>query len=207
MTNRMHKLLTNTDFSASHWQDFFDEILTVADASTLEKFIAQSPTIWLCTAIKEWPDLLKQLSAKGMDVAVLAMAPSLEEAKLALGLGARAYLQATASTELLNNVKTTLEAGGYWLPNDLLLHLVGQFNSLMSNAQSETADSRLAALTQREQEVCKEVAKGYSNKLIARRLGITERTVKEHLSHSFSKLGVKDRMHVMLLINGKLGAH
>ncbi|MDR9426350.1 MAG: hypothetical protein RI567_13870, partial [Marinobacter sp.] len=131
----MHKLLTNTDFSASHWQDFFDEILTVADASTLEKFIAQSPTIWLCTAIKEWPDLLKQLSAKGMDVAVLAMAPSLEEAKLALGHGARAYLQATASTELLNNVKTTLEAGGYWLPNDLLLHLVGQFNSLMSNAQ------------------------------------------------------------------------
>lgn len=206
MTNRMHKLLKSRDFGASHWDEFFDQTLTIADASTLEKFTAQSPTIWLCTAIKEWHELVKQLSARGMDVAVLAMTPSLEEAKLALGHGARAYLQATASTELLNNVKATLNAGGYWLPNDLLLHLVGQFNSLMSNAHRETTDSRLTSLTQREKEVCKEVAKGYSNKLIARRLGITERTVKEHLSHSFSKLGVKDRMQVMLLVNGKLGA-
>jgi DNA-binding NarL/FixJ family response regulator len=35
---------------------------------------------------------------------------------------------------------------------------------------------------------------------------ITERTVKEHLSRSFAKLGLKDRMQVMLLINGKLAS-
>jgi DNA-binding NarL/FixJ family response regulator len=82
---------------------------------------------------------------------------------------------------------------------------VGQFSNVLADKQEETTDPRLASLTTREQEVCQLVARGYSNKVIANRLGITERTVKEHLSHSFAKLNVKDRMQIMLLVNGKLG--
>ena len=46
-------------------------------------------------------------------------------------------------------------------------------------------------------------AKGDSNRLIAESLGITERTVKEHMGSVFRKLGVKDRMQLMLLVTGQ----
>jgi DNA-binding NarL/FixJ family response regulator len=201
----MHYLLTSRSFNTPQWESFFDGTVTAEDIHELASPENSIQGLWLCTAVDQWPSLVEQLSAAGINVAVLALAPSAEEAKSALSRGAKAYLQASASSELLRNAQTTLEAGGYWLPNELLLHLVDQFSNVLAEKQEETTDPRLASLTMREQEVCQLVARGHSNKVIANRLGITERTVKEHLSHSFAKLNVKDRMQIMLLVNGKLG--
>ncbi len=200
----MHYLLTNRKFGASHWHQFFDKVLHVSDNQPLDKALEHAQTVWLCTAIDEWPTLLERFSTNGRHVAVLALSPSPDEAKKALSRGAQAYVSATAPLELLRNVKTTIAAGGYWIPNELMLHMLEQFNSVLRAEDTLKPDSRLNKLTQRELQVCREVANGDSNKMIARRLHITERTVKEHLSRSFAKLGVKDRMQVMLLVNGKL---
>jgi DNA-binding NarL/FixJ family response regulator len=54
------------------------------------------------------------------------------------------------------------------------------------------------ALTSREQEVLMLLAAGLSNRHIARRLGIAEKTVKNHVAAVFSKLGVHDRTHAAL---------
>ena len=48
-------------------------------------------------------------------------------------------------------------------------------------------------LTQREAEVLREIAAGYSNREIADRLSISEATVKTHVGSVFAKLGVRDR--------------
>jgi DNA-binding NarL/FixJ family response regulator len=53
-------------------------------------------------------------------------------------------------------------------------------------------------LTPREREVLLMVAEGLPNKLIARRLGISERTVKGHLTHIFERIGVTDRTQAAL---------
>lgn len=53
-------------------------------------------------------------------------------------------------------------------------------------------------LTQREQEVLEALAKGMSNKEIAGALGITEKTVKVHVSHILAKFGVYDRTQAIL---------
>lgn len=53
-------------------------------------------------------------------------------------------------------------------------------------------------LTPREREVLTLVAAGLANKQIARRLGITERTVKAHLTSVFARLGVEDRTQAAL---------
>jgi DNA-binding NarL/FixJ family response regulator len=53
-------------------------------------------------------------------------------------------------------------------------------------------------LTDREQEILALVAHGLPNKLIARRLGISERTVKGHLTHIFERIGVSDRTQAAL---------
>ena len=53
-------------------------------------------------------------------------------------------------------------------------------------------------LTAREREVLVMVAEGLSNKLIARRLEISEKTVKAHLTHIFERIGVSDRTQAAL---------
>ncbi len=53
-------------------------------------------------------------------------------------------------------------------------------------------------LSAREEEVLRLVADGLANKQIARRLGITERTVKAHLTSVFSRIGVQDRTQAAL---------
>jgi DNA-binding NarL/FixJ family response regulator len=58
--------------------------------------------------------------------------------------------------------------------------------------------NRQGELSPREEEVLRLVAQGLANKLIARRLSISERTVKAHLTNIFNRLGVSDRTQAAL---------
>jgi DNA-binding NarL/FixJ family response regulator len=64
--------------------------------------------------------------------------------------------------------------------------------------QARTAARPAADLTKREREVLALVAAGLANKQIARRLGISEKTVKSHLTRVFSVIGVTDRTQAAL---------
>jgi two-component system nitrate/nitrite response regulator NarL len=59
--------------------------------------------------------------------------------------------------------------------------------------------SRLAALSPREQEILRGIARGQGNKEIARTLGIAETTVKIHVQHILRKLGVSSRVHAAVI--------
>jgi DNA-binding NarL/FixJ family response regulator len=61
------------------------------------------------------------------------------------------------------------------------------------SARTDAASNPVVELTARETEVLGLVRQGLSNKQIARRLGITERTVKAHLTSCFQRIGVLDR--------------
>jgi DNA-binding NarL/FixJ family response regulator len=64
--------------------------------------------------------------------------------------------------------------------------------------EARSAPDPLAGLSQREREVLALLPQGLSNKLIARRLGISEKTVKSHLTQIFRELGVTDRTQAAL---------
>ncbi|MFL6181276.1 MAG: response regulator [Actinomycetes bacterium] len=66
------------------------------------------------------------------------------------------------------------------------------------SARSESPSRADIELTARETEVLVLVRAGLSNKQIARRLGITERTVKAHLTSCFQRIGVVDRTQAAL---------
>jgi DNA-binding NarL/FixJ family response regulator len=60
-------------------------------------------------------------------------------------------------------------------------------------------DSHVTPLTQREAQLVNHVRNGLKNKEIARALGITEGTVKGHLSRLFRKVGARDRFELALV--------
>jgi DNA-binding NarL/FixJ family response regulator len=62
-----------------------------------------------------------------------------------------------------------------------------------TNGVHPSLDPRLAALTDRELEILRLLARGHGNPEIARMLNITENTVMKHVSHLMSKLGVRNR--------------
>ena len=64
--------------------------------------------------------------------------------------------------------------------------------------EARTAGSPLDALSEREREVLSLVARGLPNKLIARELSISEKTVKTHLTNVFRTIGVTDRTQAAL---------
>jgi DNA-binding NarL/FixJ family response regulator len=107
----------------------------------------------------------------------------------AIDAGALGYLLKDADAdEIVRGVRAAHE-GGSPLDPRVAVTLVQQ-----RRATDNAADS----LTPREREVLDCVAEGLPNKLIARRLGIAERTVKAHLTRVFSVLGVTDRTQAAL---------
>ncbi|MCU1458725.1 MAG: two component transcriptional regulator, LuxR family [Actinomycetia bacterium] len=75
---------------------------------------------------------------------------------------------------------------------------------VMLDAKRERPTPR--ELSAREEEVLRLVAEGLANKQIARRLGITERTVKAHLTSVFNRIGVQDRTQAALWARDNLPA-
>jgi DNA-binding NarL/FixJ family response regulator len=107
-----------------------------------------------------------------------------------LYLGVHGYVPFREVADQLLPAVYTVMQGGYWMPS-----LCGADQP----ARSGTAPSasRPAALTNREQEVLRLVARRHSNKEIAGILCISERTVKFHVSNVLSKLQMHDRTRLI----------
>lgn len=126
-------------------------------------------------------------------------APDDAEAFAALQAGCAGYCHAAAPLETLRQVLDVVATGGIWAGQALVQRLLAAVNRL---PQKAVADDPLKSLSEREREVAILAARGKANKVIARELVITERTVKAHLSAAFQKLRVEDRVQLALLVNG-----
>ncbi len=164
---------------------------------------AGSAVLWLhlATAQGEPAALVRALreSAPGCPRLVLSNVPNEAEGLAVLEAGAAGYTSSLTTAELLRQIDTVVENGGLWVGPELLQRLLAALATRATGAQSA---SRLSHLSPREQQVAHAVARGASNKEIARELDITERTVKAHLSAIFQQLGVRDRLQLSILVNG-----
>ena len=109
--------------------------------------------------------------------------------------GARGYLLKDVSLDRLTQAIRTLAAGGDLIQPALTEHLG---RSLESRRCEFPCLENPDPLTGREIGVLRLLAGGYSNREIGEALGIAEGTVKNHLSHVLSKLGVRDRTRAVL---------
>ncbi len=109
--------------------------------------------------------------------------------------GARGYLlKDVALAELVNAVKTVAEGGSIVKPAVTQRLLKGLENLKTDFYSLDRPDP----LTDRETEILRLMAGGYSNKEIANSLGVAEGTIKNHVSNILSKMGVRDRTRAVL---------
>lgn len=141
----------------------------------------------------------------GTRVVVLSRVPSEDEGIAALRAGARGYCNAYIDLRLLEKVIDTVQAGEVWVGRKLIDRLVELIASSAAPRTQPLIDSAaFSGLTPREREIAVLVGEGVSNKIIARRLDITERTVKAHLGAVFSKLGIPGRLQLALLVTSRV---
>lgn len=190
----------------SRWCDAFphaDIRLNFNSGTVLADIPNTQVVIWLHVPA-EAADLAERIGqvkalAPSCPVVILSNLPSEEEGMTVFSAGAAGYCNALAVPELLRQVATVVEQGGLWVGQDLLKRL---FSAMHARSSQQTVANNVAELSPREAQVAQAVAKGATNKEIARAMNITERTVKAHLSAAFDKLGVRDRLQLSLVVNG-----
>lgn len=114
----------------------------------------------------------------------------------ALRAGASGFLLKHAPPEeLLLGVRAAADGGALLSPT-VTRRLLEEFAARRPAAAQDTAGLR--RLTPREREVLNLVVRGLSNAEIARKLVVTQSTVKTHLGHVLDKLGLRDRVHAVV---------
>jgi DNA-binding NarL/FixJ family response regulator len=142
-------------------------------------------------------DVLKELSRvdKLPPTIILTTFDDHELVLAGIKAGARGYLLKDVSlAELVNAVKTVAEGGSVVKPAVTQRLLKGLENLQTDFYSLDQPDP----LTERETEILRLMAGGYSNKEIANSLGVAEGTVKNHVSNILSKMGVRDRTRAVL---------
>jgi DNA-binding NarL/FixJ family response regulator len=116
----------------------------------------------------------------------------------ALAAGAGGFLLKDSSREHLVHAVRTIAAGEALLDPTVTRRLVERFVSAPVPTEDGAVPEVLRALSGRELDVMREVARGHSNAEIARALFISETTVKTYLTRLLAKLDLRDRLQVVV---------
>ena len=106
-------------------------------------------------------------------------------------------IEAQVSPEQLIHAIEVVAAGNALLDPSVTRRLIEEFAKRPEPAIKRTKE--LAWLTERELEVLKEIARGFTNAEIAARLHVSETTVKTHVAHVLDKLGLRDRVQAVIV--------
>jgi DNA-binding NarL/FixJ family response regulator len=114
----------------------------------------------------------------------------------ALRVGASGFLLKDVTAERLFEAVRVIAAGEALLAPTVTRRLISEFAG--PHRAGNPPSTALSALTPRETQVLQLVAEGLSNQEIARRLTVTDETVKTHVSRMLAKLGLRDRTQAVV---------
>lgn len=135
-------------------------------------------------------------ASKTARILVLTGLRDTEAHQEAVRLGAMGVVLKEHAAEVLIKAIEKVHAGELWLDRPTMGRMLREMTRQEQTVDPEIA--KIASLTQREREVITLIAEGLKNKQIAERLFISETTVTHHLSSIYSKLGVADRLELVI---------
>lgn len=139
--------------------------------------------------------VLRSIQDKSLETNVLLMLHTLDEEAIinCLSLGVRGYLTDVSDSAQLIQAITAVSNSETWADAKIITKVITR---LLPSGR--TRSSLKPSFTGREEEIIKLVVQGSSNKQIAKKLFISEKTVKTHLGNIFSKLGVSNRLYLTI---------
>jgi DNA-binding NarL/FixJ family response regulator len=143
-------------------------------------------------------DALSTLSKCDVPVKAVVLAAEIErdQALRALQLGARGVLLKNSGAELIFKGLRTIMAGQHWVDRQTVTDLLARLQELSVPARE--ASPHKFGLTPRQLEIVATVVAGLTNRDIAKKLAISEDTVKHHLTQIFAKTGAVNRLELAL---------
>ncbi|MFN8543286.1 MAG: response regulator transcription factor [Candidatus Binatia bacterium] len=183
-----------------------DDIEVVADAESAEDVVElvwqKRPDVLLLdirmpqgNGLDAIPAILK--INPGTQVLVLTACDEKEEHVRAFKLGAKGVILKDSARQTLMQAIRTVCRGEMWMDPRMSGVLVEELSRMGSDGDGGSARNE-SGLTDRELEIVRLVASGYKNKEVGATLSISERTVKTHLTNIFQKLGVRDRVGLVM---------
>jgi DNA-binding NarL/FixJ family response regulator len=142
------------------------------------------------------PELLTVTS--GARVLVLTGVRDSQLHRRAVHLGALGVVLKEKAAEVLLLAIAKVQAGEVWLEGTMIASVLGDLTRPREVQSSNPKMANIASLTGREREVIALIGQGLRNRQIAERLFISETTVRHHLTSIFAKLGVADRLELVI---------
>ena len=129
-------------------------------------------------------------------VVMLTVSESEDDVTAALRAGARAYVLKGVASRELARVLRSVAAGEVYVTPSLAASLLYE---LTGGKGSSAAPNPLDGLTERERQILERVAGGDSNKELGVQLGVSEKTVKHHMTNILQKLQARNRVEAALM--------
>ncbi len=204
------------DAEDRYWKETEPEFATdprfeqVSRAVTAEQALMKLHTVRPSVAIVDMTvpspatsELLHRLSTTTSPVPVVAICELLDDGHVgyAVGAGASAVLSRMSPPRQVRGMVLEVSAGARPIQRDvaerpeLLKRLISEFQRRLRG--SGPSHSAQCPLTERERTILDLVASGHANKEVAFELGISERTVKNHMTNILAKLSARDRAHAV----------
>lgn len=183
------------------------DITVVGDAGSVEQALARGPALRPNVAVLDvrLPDgdgigVCRELRSRMPELACLMLTSFDDEDALldAIMAGAAGYvLKQIKGSDLVTAVRTVASGQSMLDPATTA--------RLMSSLRAEPADTEavapaLAALSPRERDILALIGEGLTNRQIGKRLYLSEKTVKNHISRLLAKLGVQRRVQAAVLV-------
>lgn len=137
----------------------------------------------------------KRLRALGLPIKILMLTRHTDDGYLQqlLGAGANGYvLKQSAPTELINAIRV-IAAGNAYLDASLTRKVMGGYVNRAASVRGESKGD----LTDRESEVLRLIAFGYSNKEIGGQIDLSVKTIEAHKANAMRKLGIASRIDIV----------
>lgn len=186
---------------SKNYTEVFEQLEKNTDFDLIVTDLAMPGANWL-EALKKIHDM-----AKDTPIVIISAVFDKEIVQKTLEVGVSGYIPKSSSNAVMLSAINLVLAGGVYIPHELLNNeidnkeITQEFQKLKTFNDSEKNNETAAnkkRLTPRQIEVVRAIARGLSNKMIAYELGLTEGTVKVHVTVILKVLGVTNRVAAVM---------